>query len=333
MSRRVIVRLPNWLGDTVMAVPAIRALRAHWPEARLLLAGPWAPLLVGQGLADLLVAYPRRWSGRLGTADAVRRFGGEIAFLMPNSLEAALAARYWGARRIVGFARGGRSWLLTDRLPLPAPRLHQIDEYRLLVEWLGTPVAEGEPRLTPPAADSPERCRARALLAEVGAPQATGRPLIGIHVGAAFGPAKTWPPERVIELCREISADGARAVLLGAPSDAPIAASVLQHAPGCSVVGRDAPELMPAVLTELDALVSGDTGAGHLAAALGTPVVALFGPTDPTRTAPRGRAEILQHAVACAPCSYRECPIDHACMRGIDAGHVRARLRTLLSAA
>ena len=104
----IAVRLPNWLGDTVMAVPALAAVRAAWPGARVLVAGPWAALLSEQGLADVLADYPRTWRGRLRAADTVAAFGPELAILLPNSLEADLAAWYWGARRRVGFAGGGR---------------------------------------------------------------------------------------------------------------------------------------------------------------------------------------------------------------------------------
>ena len=110
------IRLPNWLGDTVMAVPSLAAVRAAWPRARVLAAGPWAPLLGGQGLADVLVDYPRRWGGRARAADTVARFRPELAIVLPNSLESALAAWYWRARRRVGYAGGGRSALLTDAL-------------------------------------------------------------------------------------------------------------------------------------------------------------------------------------------------------------------------
>ena len=98
-----------------------------------------------------------------------------------------------------------------------------------------------------------------------------------------------------------------------------------------SLVGRDGPELLPALLTELDALVSGDTGVAHLAAALGTPTVVLFGPTDPELTAPRGPVEVLRRAVPCAPCFYRVCPIDHPCMRLLEAATVRERVEALVT--
>jgi lipopolysaccharide heptosyltransferase II len=319
----VAVRLPNWLGDTVMAVPTLAAIRAEWPEARVLAAGPWAALLSQQGLADVLLGYPRTWGGRLRAADTACAFAPDLAIMLPNSLESALAAWYWGARRRVGFAAGARSGLLTDAVPVPAPRPHQIDEYLLLAERCGVPVAARQPMLTPPAPDSIERRDAARLLEGV----AGGRgqaPRIGVHLGAAYGPSKLWPLERVTEFCRLLDADGTRAILLGAPGDADVAAAITAIAPAASLVGRDTPALLPAVLAELDVLVSGDTGVAHLAAALGTPVVALFGPTDPALSAPRGHALVVTNPVPCSPCFYRHCPIEHPCLRDIDAARVRS---------
>ena len=127
---------------------------------------------------------------------------------------------------------------------------------------------------------------------------------------------------------------GAAVVLLGAPSDAEAAASVTTAAPAASLVGRDRPALLPALLAEVDVLVSGDTGVAHLAAALDTPVVTLFGPTDPRLSAPRGRAvAVATHPVPCAPCFYRACPIEHPCLRGVEATDVYARALRLLEAA
>jgi heptosyltransferase-2 len=310
-----------------MAVPALRALRQAHRGAPILLAGPWAAMLAGQDLADALVTYPRAWSQRLAAADAVRRFGPEIAVLLPNSLEAALAALYWGAGRRIGFAAGGRELLLTDARPLPEPRRHQIDEYLMLAELAGATGATSEPRLTPPPSEGAERFEARALLAEA---RADGRRLVAVHLGAAYGPSKTWPLPRVVELCRLLERDGAHAVLLGAPQDAGAAQQVAAAAPATVLAGRDRPALLPAVLCEVDALVCGDTGVGHLAAALGTPTVVLFGPTDPALSAPRGPARVLTHPVPCAPCFYRVCPIEHPCLRDLDAARVREALEALL---
>ena len=321
MIAALAIRLPNWLGDTVMAEPAVRALRRAHPEARVLLAGPWATVLGGQGLADTLVTYPRAWADRLAAADVVRRFAPDTAVLLPNSLESALAAWYWGARRRVGFDAGGRGLMLTDALALPVPRRHQIDEYLLLAATCCDVRADDTaPRLTPPAADAPERIDVHALFDAAGVRR--DRPIVGVHLGAAYGPAKTWPAERVVDLCRLLDRAGVRAVLLGTGNEAPTAAAIAAQAPAAMLAGRDRPAILAALLTELDVLVSGDTGVAHLAAALGTPVVALFGPTDPSLSAPRGRAVALTHPVPCAPCFYRVCPIEHPCLRDLGATRV-----------
>jgi len=328
MMTALAIRLPNWLGDTVMAEPAVRALRRAHPQARVLLAGPWATLLGGQGLADTLVTYPRAWLGRLAAADVVRRFAPDTAVLLPNSVESALAAWYWGARRRIGFDAGGRGLALTDALALPEPRPHQIDEYLMLAERCEARADDTEPALAPPPPEAAERVEARALLAGVGARD--GRRTVGVHLGAAYGPAKTWPAERVAELCRLLDTVGARAVLLGTAGEAAAAAAIAAEAPAATLAGRDRPALLPSLLTELDVLVSGDTGVAHLATALGTPVVTLFGPTDPARSAPRGRAVALTHPVPCAPCFYRVCPIEHPCLRGLPAKRVRDAVLALL---
>ena len=195
---------------------------------------------------------------------------------------------------------------------------------------MGASAPAREPRLAPPEAHADTRRRARELLRQGGAPE--GRLRIGVHLGAAYGPAKVWVHERVVEFCRLAAARGALPVLLGAPSDEPAAADVLRATHALSLVGRDSPELLSAVLTEISALVCGDTGVAHLAAALGTPVVALFGPTDPALTAPLGPVAVVSRAVPCAPCFYRECPIDHPCMRGISAEVVGQRVDALLAA-
>jgi heptosyltransferase-2 len=328
--RTLAVRLPNWLGDTVMAVPTVRALRETFPDARMLLAGPWATLLAQQGLADALVTYPRAWSARLAAADAVRRFGPETAVLLPNSIESALAAWYWGARRRVGFGMAGRSLLLTAAPALPEPRRHQVDEYLMLAEASGAVVSERRPRLTPPPADSAERMEVRALLADTGLAREAGRRIVAVHLGAAYGPAKLWPLPRVEEFCRLMAAEGVDVLLVGAPGDAVSAAAVTAVAPARSLVGRDRPALLSALLSEVDVLVSGDTGVAHLAAALGTSAVTLFGPTDPALSAPRGPVRVLSHSVPCAPCFYRTCPIEHPCLRDLAPALVREAVCALL---
>jgi heptosyltransferase-2 len=332
MHETLIVRLPNWLGDTVMAVPALRALRAARPEARIVLVGPWATCLTGQGLGDVLVPYGRSWSARLARWDEIRGFGAAAALLLPNSLEAAIAAWYWRAPRRIGLDAGARRRLLTDAIPMPEPREHQVDEYARVVAGLGVAVDDRVPSLAPPPDDAPERATVRGLLRETGV-GGDGRTIVAVHLGAAFGPSKLWPAERIAELCRLLAGRGQVPVLLGARDDADLAARLVADTGVASLVGRDGPDLLTAVLAEVDALVCGDTGVGHLAAALGTPVAALFGPTDPRLSAPRGRVRVLVHPVPCSPCFYRVCPIEHPCLRGIEAVRVGDALTGLTATA
>jgi len=278
------------------------------------------------------VPYARSWTSRLAKWDELRALGAVAIVLLPNSFESALAAWYWGARRRLGFDTGGRGWLLTDPMAPPMPRRHQIDEYLLVVERLEIAGGDRTPRLTAPPAASAERATVRELLREAGVAD-TGPPVVGIHLGAAYGPSKLWPVERIVELCRFLAARGEIAVLLGAPDDVDVARRVAGETGARSLVGRDSPALLPSLLVEIDALVCGDTGVGHLAAALGTPVVALFGPTDARLSAPRGPVRVISHAVACAPCFYRACPIDHPCLRGIDAREVQDALDAVLASA
>jgi heptosyltransferase-2 len=328
----VAVRLPNWLGDTVMAVPTIQSLRPGLAaEDRLAVAGPWAGLLAGQGLADHCITYPRSWRGRLRMADTVAALRPEIVVVLPNSLESALSAWYWGGRRRIGYDTGGRGVLLTERVRLPDPRLHQVEEYLGLLAPLGIAPLGREPVLRVVADTARER-RVRELLASVGL---DGGPIAGIHIGAAFGSSKLWLPERIAGLCAALARQGARPVLLGTVADRGIEQRVRQHAgPSVpSLVGRDSPELLPVLLARVDVLVSGDTGVAHLAAALGIPVVVLFGPTDPALSAPRGRVTTIVKAVPCAPCFYPRCPIDHVCMRVIEVHEVASAVEALLSPA
>jgi heptosyltransferase II len=331
MPGTLIVRLPNWLGDTVMAVPVLRALRAAAPARQLVAAGPWAALLEGQGCADVLVRYPRGWWGRGRATPALRALRPETAVLLPGSLESAVAARLWGARRRIGLATRERAWLLTDPVPVPSPRPHQIDEYLLALGPLGVPATDRTPRLLPPPRGSAARRAARGLLEQSGVTPGADGPRVGVHLGAAFGPAKTWPAHHVAGFCRLARAAGLLPVLLGTGDEAARARAVLAAAPAASLVGRDRPDILPAVLAELDALVAADTGVAHLAAALGVPVVTLFGPTDPALTAPRGPVAVLRRPVDCAPCFRRVCPIDHRCMEGLAPAEVVATIGRLLA--
>jgi heptosyltransferase-2 len=328
----VLVRLPNWLGDTVMALPALHGLRAARLGVCVVAVGRWASLLAGQGVADALVPYPRERRGRGRLNASLGGMRADAAILFPNSFESALAARQWRARVRLGYDTDMRRLLLTDAVPLPSPRLHQVDEYRGLLEAAGVAVPAAGPawRL---GEDASASAAVSALLDEQACSDA--KLVVGLHLGAAFGSSKLWPAEAFAELASGLRERGLQPVLLGSPAEAGIAAAVSTSAGWAipSLVGRDRLDLLPRLLARLACLVSGDTGVAHLAAAVGTPTVTLFGPTDPRLTAPRATAGgltagrrraalIILGRAPCAPCFLERCPIDHVCMRSITAASV-----------
>lgn len=326
--RRVLVRAPNWLGDTVMALPLLRALRGALPDATLCCLGPWAePLLEAEPGIERPGPYPRGWPARFRAA---RRLApSDVALVLPNSFAAAVEARLAGARARVGYAADGRGWLLTHALPAPAGIGHQAAEFLGLLRPLGI-----GPALIPAMLHvAPgRRAEARRLLAEVAVAPGAG---VGIQLGAAFGGSKLWPPARLGELAARLEEARVPAVFLGAPGAVDLLRGVREAMgrPARSLVGRDHPALLPALLAEFAVVVSPDSGPAHVAAATGVPVVALFGPTDPRRTAPLGDGHaVIWRRPPCAPCFQPRCPIDHRCLGTVTVDEVFAAVLDRLAA-
>jgi heptosyltransferase-2 len=327
-----LVFSPNWLGDAVMALPAVSDIRRHAATRRVIVAarpgvaGLWT---IVAGVDDVVI-IPRahgaaRWRTLGEHAEAIRRTGADTAVLLPNSLQTALVARRAAIPERWGYRRSLRGWLLTRAVPRPRGLVHQADDYRRLVAALGIANGDRAPRLDVPAAVV---AGARDMLAAAG--WTPGARLLGIAPGAAYGGAKRWPPERFAAVAAELArAHGLVPVLVGSEADRAATCAIeaelgkITH-PGPAAInlaGRtDVPQLA-GVLALCAAFVSNDSGAMHLAAAVGTPVLALFGPTDERVTAPvAARARVLTAAAWCRPCLLRECPLDHRCMNGIDAG-------------
>ncbi len=324
--RRVLLRAPNWLGDTVMAVPTVRAIRRALPGAELWVLGPWvATVLEAEPGIDRRLVHPRGWPARWRLAGALRRAGIDLAVLLPNSFEAALHAWLAGARVRIGYAGDGRAPLLTHTLPPSGERRHQVALYLDLLRPLGLAQPAGPPTLLVTPA---RRAEARALLERIGI--GAGTRAVGIQLGAAFGPSKLWPPERLASLATTLEGEGTPAVFLGSPAAGGLleaVAAVMSRTPR-SLVGQDHPALLPALLQGLAVLVAPDSGPAHVAAAVGVPVVALFGPTDPRLTAPLGQGHAaLWSRPPCAPCFRPVCAIDHRCLGAITVDEVLAAVR------
>ena len=323
---RLLVRAPNWVGDVVLSLPALRDLRRAFPASRLeVLARPW--------VAGLYAAVPEidgvvESRGTLADAAAIRgRY--DLGLLLPNSFASAFTLWRAGIPERWGYATDARGALLTRscRVSASLGGRSQVYYYRAMLEGLGLAVSG------PPDASlaCPEAWaeRGRALLGSPG-------PWIGINPGAAYGTAKRWPPERFAAAAALVARrSGAQVAIVGSAAERPLAEAIAAQLGGAARVlcGETTLADLVGVLRELRLLLTNDSGPMHLAAALGTPLVAVFGSTDWTETAPVSeRARVVREETECAPCKLRECPIDHRCMARVAVDRVAATALELLAA-
>jgi lipopolysaccharide heptosyltransferase II len=326
----ILVYAPSWIGDAVMSLGAIRVLRNVRPDARIsVLARPWvSDLYQAVEAVDVALPYDPRGADRglRSLVEAARRARSErfdVCLLLPNAFRAAALARIAGIPERWGYATESRGWLLTRRVP-PAPRpfgRHQAYYYLELMRGLGFETGEPDLGLRLPQAMG---VAARELLRAAGW---DGRSrLVGVHPGATNSRSKMWKPSRFADAAGAIAAaTGACVVVLGGPSDGPLAAEVAERLdpPPVRLEGRTSLVELMGVIAELAVFLCNDSGPMHLAAALGTPTLAVFGPTDPTETGPfRAKARVVRQVVDCSPCLYRDCPIDHRCMERISVERV-----------
>jgi len=339
--RRVVVAPPNWLGDAVLAIPAMAAVRRAVADAHLTVAAPASVAALFEEVTDVrpdaVLSLP---SSRSGTIERLGAGQFDLAVLFPNSFGSAWRYRRAGIPERWGFATSGRSLLLTRRARRPrrGEARHMLDYYRSLAEGLGFGQADDQPRIT--ATEASERAAARLL----GPPaDEQRRRLVVLAPGAAYGQAKQWLPARMAELSARLIARGdTRCAMVGAAHDRAAARAIeswlraeapeaLPHV--VDLVGRTSLGALVGVSAQADVFVSNDSGAMHVAAALGRPVVAIFGPTDERVTGPVGVRDVLTEPVFCRPCLLRDCPIDHRCMKRIPVERVLAAVAANLPAA
>jgi heptosyltransferase II len=312
----ILVRATNWVGDAVMSMPALRAIRDRFPRARIsVLAKPWVADLYGrESFLDEMILYSGESPWRTGRELRVRRF--DCAILLQNAFEAAWIA--WLARipTRIGYKRDGRQLLLTRAVNVPKPGeipRHERFYYLELLRRAGL-------------IDSLPACDEIRLRRDP-APGSNGKRVIGVSPGAAYGTAKRWLPERFAEAAGELAkARGASIALFGSTSERDLCGQVARLLNGFQVVNY-AGETTLAQFIDLaetcELFLTNDSGAMHITSALGVPTVAIFGATDDTTTGPTGsHARVVRHPVDCSPCLLRECPIDHRCMTGVSAGRV-----------
>ena len=342
---RLVILAPNWLGDAVMALPAIADVRRAAAGARIAVAArpSVAPLFALVPEIDETIVLERRasigdvgsWRG-IGAELAGRRF--EAALLLPNSIHSALIAKRARIPERWGYRAPLRAGLLT-RAIARRPAVHQVDHYQQLVSALGFANGSREPRIR---VSESTRAAGKRVLGDAG--WDGSRPLVALAPGAAYGGAKRWPPESFAELAASLAADGVSCVLVGSAADRAtgneVARAVSDFARADSeraaatlidLAGLTDLPTLAGVLTHCRALVTNDSGAMHLAAAAGVAVTAVFGPTNEHATRPVGDAHVVvTRPVWCRPCMLRECPINHRCMRGVRVGAVLDAARRTL---
>jgi len=350
MTMRVMIRVPNWVGDAVMAVPALRELRRIFSDARItLLARPWvAGLFDGEGIADDLIAI----EDKSGVVQSVRRFLSltralrrqrfDFAVLLQNAFGAALLARAGGARKIAGYPTDSRRALLDYAIPLQPDfkTAHQVFYYLNIASVIeshlrgqsNVDLARSHPQLavTPEAKE-----RARGLLEQGGAAfLGTSSRVVAINPGATNSRAKRWLAERFAATADRLAErDGLQTVIVGAPGDIEAANETarLMRSPALVLAGKTDIAELKAVLACTSLVVSNDTGTAHVSAALGVPTVVVFGPTEHVSTRPYSDlATVVRHDVECSPCMLRDCPIDHRCMTRVEVDDVYRAAKDLL---
>jgi len=334
--KKILIRSTNWIGDAIMTTPAVRTIRANFPGAHIaILAYPWvADVFAASPHVDEVIIFDRdgqhrglKGLWRLARQLAVRDF--DLAILLQNAFKAALIVRLAGVPVRAGYSRDGRRLLLTHPVALrpEVKKLHQVHYYQGLCRDLGLQPGPDELFLQlAPAAEE----WANAFAASCG-----GRPLIGLNPGAAYGPAKCWPVARYGALAGHLASElNAVIPVFGTTADAQTAAAIKACAPAqvINLAGATSLAQAMALIGRCDAFVTNDSGLMHVAAAQKTPLVAIFGSTDPVATGPfSDRALVLRKELDCQPCFRTHCRADFRCMTEIGVEEVLAAVRQLLA--
>ena len=331
---KILIRGPNWVGDAVLAIPAMKAVREHFPHAEItLLVRPWvAGLFTSAPFIDKLWSEEKPsglsdWT-RLTIRIRDRRF--DLALLFPNSFESALMMFLSGVPRRIGYASDARRWMLTNSIvPSETPR-HQVQYYLDIVKIVTTSTEAPSIEIE---ATNEERANARKLLMTEGI--SSGAPFLVLNPGAAYGSAKRWHEDRFADVADRLGRElNLRVVLIGSQTEGSIAEEIRRRmkAPAVVLNGKTSLGTLIGVLAESSLMITNDSGPMHVAAALGVPTVAIFGSTDARVTGPCGRrTRVVKHAVECSPCLLRECPIDHRCMMGVTVEDVCKAAKELLT--
>lgn len=337
--KRLLIRSTNWIGDAIMTTPAVRAIRRNFPEARIsMLAKPWvAPVFAHSPHVDEVIIYDSgsRHAGAAGFLRLAKDLRGDhfaAAILLQNALEAAVIAFLAGIPIRIGFDTDARRLLLTHpvRRTRAIQSIHQTGYYLKILEGAG--LSAGSPALELHL-DPADSRRVAQLLAEFNV--SPNRPMIGLNPSATFGPAKQWFPERYAALGDRLAKDsGATILIFGGPADRNLGRTITEQmsAPAVDLSGRTRLGEAMALIDRCTAFVTNDSGLMHVAAALNTPLVAIFGSTNWTTTSPfSDTSRIVRVPTPCSPCMQPVCPLGHMnCMRQVSVEMVADAVKDLI---
>ena len=336
--RHIVVRMPNWLGDFVMATPILADLRHHWPEAKItaMCQGSLSTVIQSDTNINHLLSFkrPKSWLSATSYNDIVLPLkNGEfdLGILTTNSFSSA----YWfwrgSIQNRVGFATHGRSLLLNHPVPFPLEKenQHLVITYKKLLEPLGIPISKTPPRLY---VTQEEKEAVKNKLASMNV--IASDILIGINPGAAYGSAKCWLPDRFKQLSQQLLArPNLKLIYFGDQAGSPLVKDICMGLPTNRVInlaGQTSLRELIAFIQACHLFLTNDSGPMHVASALGIPLVALFGSTSDVATSPYAGGKVIHKHVPCSPCYRRECPIDFRCMTRIEVSEVYDELIKLL---
>jgi heptosyltransferase-2 len=341
---KILIRATNWVGDAVMALPALRAVRERFADAEIGIVGrPYVlDIYREQRIADELIGYDaakehRGISGREKLAALLRTKRYDTALLLQNAFDAAWLAWRAKIRERIGYARDGRGFLLTKAIPVPRKGeipAHEKFYYLELLRRAGWLDRLPEVEWIELKVPTEKRARAEEILAAAGARLGVTR--IAVGAGASYGSAKCWPPERFAAALNKLAEErDADVILFGTAGEAAVSGAItatLKKKP-VDLTGKTAIADLPALLSQCNLFMGNDSGAMHVAGAVGLPIVAVFGPTDPHGTVPvTPKCTVVQQRPYCSPCFLRRCPTDHRCMKAVTPEMVESAVQLRLAA-
>ena len=330
-----VIRSPNWIGDGIMSLPAIRAYKEYFPNDSLTLIVKHylADIFLNIAEIDEIIAIPDRWSG-LEYFKSVRRLRKkrfERGILFTNSFASALFFRLARISTLSGYDRDARGWLLTDKIPACGGNEHHQFYYLKIIEHL---VKQKIARPFPAdlVLSAAEKSQATAMLSGLGI--TAGNNLVAIAPAAAYGSAKGWLPERFREVIIgwQKSHPATEILLLGSPGEKEKIDSIAGGLSGRihNLAGRLTLRQTIITLASCRLVICNDSGLMHIASSLEIPLLAIFGPTEIHKTSPLSEPyRLIYHGADCAPCRHRECPTDHRCMTAVTSAEVLAAVEEL----